>query len=174
MNDTLRNFAREINTHNPTCFPQAITDEVKRFCSRINPKSAPVLIDHCPQPWAAPNQCIANCMCMVKLKGGHAEVGYMILETRGMLLFATGHVVWRSALKRRIDVTPTPYPPSDFTLFLPAPVNMGAGKKRTPSVVMPLENSEDVQRLIEYYRAIASEVFGEDLIVLDRDGIVVT
>jgi hypothetical protein len=80
-----------------------------RFASTISQQSLG-LVDHAPEPWAQPMQCIQNVLEKVSRDGGFAVLGWAFLSRLsqwGPYLIAMHHVVWKAAGSTvALDITP--------------------------------------------------------------------
>lgn len=86
--------------------PAAITDEVRSFCSCIEPEAEPAYISVRPILGAPFNDCYPLADGHVARHGGSAVHGWAIWYEAGVFIEAEFHAVWEAPSGERIDLSP--------------------------------------------------------------------
>ncbi len=101
-----------------TTTPRNITEQITRFCQKINPSSSPLFLDVKKTRYAVVQECFSNVKFHAIDNGGSKQLGWLIWETPGIFIEAEMHAVWRSPNETLIDITPQP-DDEKRVLFLP-------------------------------------------------------
>ena len=144
------------------------TGVLKRFASTISQESLG-LVNHAPESWAQPMQCLQNVLQKVSRDGGREIYGWVFLPRfspqYGSYLIATHHAVWSAVGSTGGgDITPfhenpkhRPYSPRGGVLFL---LDDAAKPKKIGHAMAPLASrffpATDDPKLVAYIESLRS------------------
>ena len=101
-----------------TTTPKKITEEIKNFCAKVNPKTSPFYVDVVPGPYSSIKNCFSNVREQVKTEGGKPVLGWTIWGWPNLIIEAEFHCVWENDDGETLDITPLLDKESQI-LFLP-------------------------------------------------------
>ena len=136
---------------NPTTTPVRISEQVVRFCKRLDPRQTPIFVPVIPSLGIRADHCFYDVQRKVRVEGGRVQYGWTIWEKPGVLLEAEFHAIWVSPNNELIDVTPK-VDGEQQILFLPDTDRVWEGEM-VDNVRFLLLDNDYTRQLIRYSEA---------------------
>ena len=137
--------------------PKIISKEIIEFCNEINETQNPHYVSVKPEAGCKIDECFWNVKNKVKLDGGKAQSGWIIVEWPNVWLEAVFHAVWISPQNNPVDITPSEMGDVQRILFLPDDTleyDYDSNCKRICTRYKPLSKDPRVDGLISRFQQI--------------------